>query len=147
MHIKKINKITELIDEKVEALTLDDIANYQAGDGLLTILENCIDEVLWNSDAIEEFWATYQSTTYDGTPFENNIIYDMLERYFFASIGCKVHRLERATKPMHICERCLHAIESHEGKQVAVPIEVEEDDLGKCDFCEDYGFSKLYELR
>lgn len=87
MKIKQIYKIMELIDEKLEALTIEEYVDYGYGEGTLTILENAIDEVLWDKDSIEQFWKTYQSTTYDETPYENNVVYSILEKYFFARIA------------------------------------------------------------
>ena len=55
-------------------------------------------------------------------------------------------------KTMWVCEHCLMAIESHEGRQVAlrhdIDLEFDEDDVGvsKCDWCEEDGFDTLYEL-
>lgn len=86
MHIKQIYKIMERIDEKLEALTQEDYESYCYGDGTLSILESAIDEVLWNKEVIDQFWKTYQSTTYDGTPYENNMVYSILEKYFFAAL-------------------------------------------------------------
>ena len=47
-----------------------------------------------------------------------------------------------------VCERCLWAIESREGKQAVAVHEVDEDNDGesKCDWCEEWGFNTLYEL-
>ena len=49
---------------------------------------------------------------------------------------------------MWVCERCLMAIESHEGNQATLRHHVD-DELeteSKCDWCEEYGFDILYEL-
>jgi hypothetical protein len=86
MHIKKIYKIMELIDERIEALTNESFEELLAGAGTLTILEESIDQVLWDKDSIEYFWKTHQNTTYDGTPCENNIVYEILSKYFFEKI-------------------------------------------------------------
>ena len=54
---------------------------------------------------------------------------------------------------MRVCEHCLMAIESREGHQPTLrhDIELEYDDeqfdeMSKCDWCEDYGFTTLFEL-
>ena len=55
---------------------------------------------------------------------------------------------ERSENVMRVCEHCLYAIEAHEGKQVAIRHEVDEENEqdSKCDFCEESGFYELYEL-
>ena len=54
--------------------------------------------------------------------------------------------MERET--LWVCEHCLAAIDSHEGKQVTMTHYVDENDEeeSKCDWCEDTGFDVLYEL-
>ena len=49
---------------------------------------------------------------------------------------------------MYVCDYCLQAIESHEGKQRAKAITVDEDDDEEsfCDWCEESGFDTLYEI-
>ena len=49
---------------------------------------------------------------------------------------------------MWICEHCLMAIESREGNQATLRHWVDEDDEveSKCDWCEEDGYSILYEL-
>ena len=55
-------------------------------------------------------------------------------------------------KNLWICERCLAAIISREGNQAILPhdiaLEFDEDDVEatKCDWCEQDGFDRLYEL-
>lgn len=54
-------------------------------------------------------------------------------------------------KNLWVCPHCLAAIESREGKQATVchDIELEFEDIdksSKCDWCEQDGFSTLYEL-
>lgn len=87
MNNKKLLKIMELIDERIEALTIKTFEEYARGTSTLTILENCINEVLWDDNSIEDFWKTYLSTTYDGTPKENNIVYNILKKYFFEKLN------------------------------------------------------------
>ena len=47
-----------------------------------------------------------------------------------------------------VCERCLMAIECHEGNQATLRHWVDEDDEeeSKCEWCEESGFDVLYEL-
>lgn len=47
-----------------------------------------------------------------------------------------------------VCERCLAAIESHEGNQLTLKHCIDEDDYAgsKCDWCGESGFDTLYEL-
>ena len=47
-----------------------------------------------------------------------------------------------------VCDRCLMAIESHEGNQATLTHWVDEDDdeESKCGWCEESGFDHLYEL-
>ena len=49
---------------------------------------------------------------------------------------------------MKVCEHCLWAIQSREGSQVTRKHYIDADDYehSKCDWCEEYGFSELYEL-
>lgn len=47
-----------------------------------------------------------------------------------------------------VCEHCLLAIESREGNQAILRHSVDEwnDEGSKCEWCEEVGFSILYEL-
>lgn len=52
-----------------------------------------------------------------------------------------------------VCRQCLMAIESHEGRQTIlthdIELEYDEEDfdtMSKCDWCNENGFDKLYEL-
>ena len=49
---------------------------------------------------------------------------------------------------LKVCEHCLAAIESREGKQVTRTHYIDSDDLedSKCEWCEEEGFDILYEL-
>lgn len=49
---------------------------------------------------------------------------------------------------LYVCEWCLMAIESREGKQATLAHSVDEEDVeeSKCGWCEDHGFDTLYEL-
>lgn len=49
---------------------------------------------------------------------------------------------------LKVCEHCLAAIESREGKQVTRTHYIDSDDLegSKCEWCEQDGFDTLYEL-
>lgn len=56
-------------------------------------------------------------------------------------------------KTMWVCEYCLMAIESHEGRQATlrhdIELEYDEEDfdeMSKCDFCGESGNNTLYEL-
>ena len=56
-------------------------------------------------------------------------------------------------KNLWVCPHCLAAIESHEGRQAIlrhdIELEFDEEDFDevcKCDWCEEDGFSTLYEL-
>ena len=52
-------------------------------------------------------------------------------------------------KKLHVCRRCLMAIESHEGKQRTLEIDVELDlddyENVTCDWCDEYA-DILYEI-
>lgn len=50
---------------------------------------------------------------------------------------------------LRVCLQCLMAIESHEGYQHAKTVYVddtEDKEESTCDWCEDSGFSVLYEI-
>lgn len=48
---------------------------------------------------------------------------------------------------MMVCKSCLMAIESHEGPQHSKKHFVDTtEDSGQCEWCEDDGFSELYEI-
>ena len=56
-------------------------------------------------------------------------------------------------KNMWVCEHCLCAIQSREGNQATlchdIKLEYDEEDfdkMSKCDWCEEDGFTELYEL-
>lgn len=55
---------------------------------------------------------------------------------------------QRKKDRLCVCEQCLQAIESHEGKQLSAVIWVDEDDEkgSRCDWCGESGFSELYEI-
>ena len=55
---------------------------------------------------------------------------------------------ERKKDRLCVCAQCLQAIESHEGAQLVETIWVDEDDEleSRCDWCEESGFSELYEI-
>lgn len=50
------------------------------------------------------------------------------------------------TPPLCVCERCLMAIESREGKQITHQLFIDEDAPRACDWCENDGFDTLYEI-
>ena len=49
---------------------------------------------------------------------------------------------------LRVCECCLEAIESREGRQRSLLIYVDEDNKreSRCDWCEEHGFDVLYEI-
>lgn len=49
-------------------------------------------------------------------------------------------------KNLWVCDRCLMAIESHEGKQATFTHYIDEDDEIPCDWCGETMFDTLYEL-
>lgn len=51
-------------------------------------------------------------------------------------------------KNLWVCDRCLMAIENHEGKQATIEHYVDADDkiASKCSWCKEDGFDTLYEL-
>ena len=55
---------------------------------------------------------------------------------------------ETEHKNLWVCERCLMAIESREGKQTTLEHYVDENDdvESKCEWCEECSFDTLYEL-
>lgn len=75
-------KIIETMDDKFDNLTDDDLELYKKRGGLYAVLEESINEVLWSKDKIDEFWKTFQLTTYDGTPKENMVSYMILEKHW-----------------------------------------------------------------
>lgn len=79
----------------------------------------------------EEFLESYSYLTEEE--------YDATEEYV------KKHNLG---PHLWVCERCLCAIEAHEGNQAILKHWVDEDDekSSKCDWCEETGFDTLYEL-
>ena len=56
--------------------------------------------------------------------------------------------MERDKNKLWVCEHCLCAIESREGRQAIMPHYIDEKDNeeSKCDWCEEVGFDLLYEL-
>lgn len=79
---KQLLQVIETIDQKFETMTEEQFNDYCFGSGLLTVLEDAINEVLWSDDKIDAFWKSYQSETYDGTPKEAAICYRILEKYW-----------------------------------------------------------------
>lgn len=47
---------------------------------------------------------------------------------------------------MKVCERCLEAIESREGKQPVLAVYFDDNCDMTCDWCEENGFDKLYKI-
>lgn len=56
--------------------------------------------------------------------------------------------MERDKNKLWVCEHCLRAIESREGRLAIMPHYIDEEDSkeSKCDWCEEDGFDLLYEL-
>lgn len=50
-------------------------------------------------------------------------------------------------KKLCVCERCLMAIESREGRQATLTIYLDDDDPRACDWCEESDFTTLYEIQ
>ena len=67
------------------------------------------------------------------------------EEYDVTAEYVKEHNL---AKPLWVCNRCLCAIEAHEGKQIHREWDVDPDDerQSKCDWCEESGFCTLNEI-
>ena len=55
---------------------------------------------------------------------------------------------KRTPDHLWVCNRCLCAIEAHEGKQIHREWDVDPDDerQSKCDWCEETGFCTLNEI-
>ena len=66
----------------------------------------------------------------------------------FVQYGENKEEIAMEENNMKVCEHCLWAIQSREGNQVTRKIYIDADDYehSKCDWCEEYGFSELYEL-
>ena len=49
---------------------------------------------------------------------------------------------------LHVCEKCLMAIESHEGTQATMQhsVDCNDEEESRCDWCQENGFDTLYEL-
>lgn len=53
-------------------------------------------------------------------------------------------------KTLKVCDRCLLAIESHEGKQATLTIYVDDnapESESTCDWCKESGFDVLHEIQ
>ena len=56
-------------------------------------------------------------------------------------------------KNLRVCHHCLMAIESREGKQATITHYIDDEEFcedyeseSRCDWCEENGFSELYEI-
>lgn len=70
----------------------------------------------------------------------------LTEKEYNATIEyVKRHNIET---PLWVCDHCLHAIETREGKQIYRKWDVDPDDenRSKCDWCEETGFCTLNEI-
>lgn len=60
--------------------------------------------------------------------------------------------MEQERKTLWVCKHCLMAIESREGTQATIKHNIddieylEDENESKCDWCEETGFTELYEL-
>lgn len=60
--------------------------------------------------------------------------------------------MEQERKTLWVCKHCLMAIESREGNQTTIKHNIddieylEDENESKCDWCEETGFTELYEL-
>lgn len=63
-------------------------------------------------------------------------------------VGFLKDRIEAQRKTMWVCERCLSAIECHEGKQAIMEHSVDEHNAQEsyCEWCDEVGFDTLFEL-
>ena len=98
MNIKQIYRVMAIIDTKFLTLTKSELLDYQAGSGILTILEEAINTVLFDKQSIENFWKNYQAVSYDGIPYNDYIVYDILSRYFFAAFTPVYNKLMQNTQ-------------------------------------------------
>lgn len=60
--------------------------------------------------------------------------------------GKKIYQPEPPAK-LCVCSRCLQAIESREGQQIARRIYLDDDDPRACDWCEEANTDILYEIQ
>ena len=117
---------------------------------------------VWTSDSMRTDYDFINSPYDEGTgdvwdtgmsisPFEN---YEELADYFLTEYEAmskfEIEDDGKITghKNLWVCDRCLMAIESHEGNQATLEHYVDENDEeeSKCDWCEESGFDTLYEL-
>ena len=60
--------------------------------------------------------------------------------------------MEQERKTLWVCKHCLMAIESREGTQATIKHNIddieylEDENESKCDWCDETGFTELYEL-
>ena len=57
-----------------------------------------------------------------------------------------VHKLTPREK-LTVCRQCLLAIESHEGRQIVRPIDIDDDSDPRCDWCDGTENTTLYEIQ
>lgn len=67
------------------------------------------------------------------------------EEYGATEEYVKKHNLCRH---LWVCDRCLYAIEAHEGRQIHREWDIDPDNerQSKCDWCENSGYCTLYEI-
>lgn len=87
---------------------------------------------------IDNVWKSNKSWYTDGTFLVTSA--DGSETKLFTQ------KTQEPTPPLCVCERCLMAIESREGKQITRQLFIDEDAPRACDWCENDGFDTLYEI-
>ena len=117
---------------------------------------------VWTSDSMRTDYDFINSPYYEDTedvwdtdvsisPLEN---YEELADYFLTEYeAMSKFEIENdgkiiGYKNLWVCDRCLMAIESHEGSQATLQHNVNENDkvASKCSWCHENGFDTLYEL-
>ena len=83
MRKQQIFSIMEALEQRFENLTEDEFINLSTGSGLLTILENEIDNALGDAESIDNFWKNYQTHYYStDNPYPECLTYMILEKFF-----------------------------------------------------------------
>lgn len=92
-----------------------------------------------DGEKMRDFFALTKEEFLDSYSYLTEEEYDATTEYV------KEHNLE---KHLWICDRCLCAIESREGRQLHRKWDVDPDDehQSKCDWCEETGFCTLNEI-
>lgn len=92
-----------------------------------------------DGEKMRDFFALTKEKFLDSYSYLTEEEYDATTEYV------KEHNLG---KHLWVCDRCLYAIESREGKQIHREWDVDPDDerQSKCDWCEETGFCTLNEI-